>query len=107
MVNRAALYGENDNIIQNITAQWARQAGFLNPDEDIYALAGLSNLKKYLNECDNLNLKGVCGVFLLRAEKTVIKKALEKTNWNRKKAAGLLEISYKSLLNKIKEYELA
>jgi transcriptional regulator with PAS, ATPase and Fis domain len=40
-------------------------------------------------------------------EKTIIKKALERTNWNRKKAAGLLDISYKSLLNKIKQYRLA
>jgi DNA-binding NtrC family response regulator len=32
-----------------------------------------------------------------------MRKALEETNWNRKKAARLLNISYKSLLNKIKE----
>ena len=36
-----------------------------------------------------------------------VRKALGKTNWNRKKAAGLLGISYKSLLNKIKKYRLA
>jgi len=35
-----------------------------------------------------------------------MKEALEKTNWNRKKAAILLDISYKSLLNKIKAYDL-
>jgi transcriptional regulator with PAS, ATPase and Fis domain len=43
----------------------------------------------------------------MSTEKTIIKKALERTNWNRKKAAGLLDISYKSLLNKIKQYRLA
>ncbi len=107
IVNRAVLYGENDLVIQNLAAQWARQPILLNSDEDIYALAGLSNLKKYLKDRDSLNLKGVCSIFLLRAEKAVIKKALEKTNWNRKKAAKILEISYKSLLNKIKEYQLA
>jgi DNA-binding NtrC family response regulator len=32
--------------------------------------------------------------------------ALESTNWNRKKAARILNISYKSLLNKINEYKL-
>jgi transcriptional regulator with PAS, ATPase and Fis domain len=36
-----------------------------------------------------------------------MKRALERTNWNRKKAAALLDISYKSLLNKIKSYDLA
>jgi two-component system response regulator AtoC len=107
IVNRAVLYGENDGVIQNLAAQWAKQPNALNSDEELYAIAGFSNLKKYLNDRDNLSLKGVCSVFLLRAEKTIIKKALEKTNWNRKKAAKMLDISYKSLLNKIKEYELA
>jgi len=40
-------------------------------------------------------------------EKRVMKRALESTNWNRKKAAAMLDISYKSMLNKIKEYKLA
>ena len=39
----------------------------------------------------------------LKAESELIAKALEMTNWNRKKAANLLNISYKTLLNKIKE----
>jgi two-component system response regulator AtoC len=43
---------------------------------------------------------------MVRAEKKLVKKALESTNWNRKHAAKLLDISYKSLLNKIKEYKL-
>ena len=40
-------------------------------------------------------------------EKDLIDKALKETNWHRKKAAALLKISYKSLLNKIKLYGLA
>jgi DNA-binding NtrC family response regulator len=39
-----------------------------------------------------------------KAETEVIYKALERANWNGKKAAAMLNISYKSLLNKIKEY---
>jgi len=31
---------------------------------------------------------------------------LEATGWNKSKAAGLLEISYPSLLKKIKDYSL-
>ncbi len=34
-------------------------------------------------------------------EKMLITKALHKTNWNRRKAAKLLDISYRSLLYKI------
>jgi two-component system response regulator AtoC len=38
-----------------------------------------------------------------KAESEIIVRALEMTRWNRKKAADLLDISYKSLLYKIKE----
>src|SRR5574341_1516061 len=39
-----------------------------------------------------------------REEKRLIAEVLNKTNWNRRKAAEILEISYRSLLYKIKEY---
>ena len=39
-------------------------------------------------------------------KKNYQQRPLDYTNWNRKKAAGLLDISYKSLLNKIKKYKL-
>ena len=39
-------------------------------------------------------------------EKKLIAEVLNKTNWNRRKASELLEISYRSLLYKIKEYRL-
>jgi len=40
------------------------------------------------------------------AEKTKIKQALELSAWNKTQAAELLDVSYKTLLNKVKEYEL-
>ena len=49
------------------------------------------------------SLKEVHREAIAKAETEVIRKALEMTNWNRKKAAGLLNISYKALLYKIKE----
>jgi two-component system response regulator AtoC len=48
-------------------------------------------------------LKEVQREAIIKAESEVIRKALELTNWNRKKAAGILNISYKALLYKIKE----
>ena len=39
----------------------------------------------------------------VKAEADAIRKALERTNWNRKKAADILNISYKALLYKIKD----
>src|SRR5262249_19861170 len=41
------------------------------------------------------------------AEAEAIAKALEETNWNRKQAAALLQISYKALLYKIRQYGIA
>jgi DNA-binding NtrC family response regulator len=39
----------------------------------------------------------------LGAERTVIAETLRQVHWNRRKAAQLLGVSYKTLLNKIKE----
>jgi len=52
------------------------------------------------------SLKKRVGHAVAREEKKLISRVLNKTNWNRRKAAELLEISYRSLLYKIKEYEL-
>ncbi|HMC61341.1 MAG TPA: helix-turn-helix domain-containing protein, partial [Candidatus Solibacter sp.] len=41
------------------------------------------------------------------AEAVAITSALEKTNWNRKQAAEMLQISYKALLYKIRQYGIA
>jgi len=41
------------------------------------------------------------------AEAEAIVRALEETNWNRKQAAALLQISYKALLYKIRQYGIA
>jgi len=40
------------------------------------------------------------------AEVSAIRQALEQTNWNRKEAAKLLEISYKTFLDKLRVYAL-
>ncbi len=58
---------------------------------------------------DNHNifsLKRRVGAAVAGEEKKLIGEVLNKTNWNRRKAADLLEISYRSLLYKIKEYNL-
>jgi two-component system response regulator AtoC len=48
------------------------------------------------------SLKDVRREAVISAEAQVIRKALERTNWNRKKAADVLNISYKALLYKMK-----
>jgi two-component system response regulator AtoC len=51
-------------------------------------------------------LKDVCKKAVRRAETDAILDVLAYTRWNRRKAAQLLQISYKGLLNKIKEYRI-
>jgi DNA-binding NtrC family response regulator len=53
-----------------------------------------------------MSLKQATQQVVEKTEKELIRGALQRTNWNRKRAAELLGISYRSLLYKIKEYEL-
>jgi len=55
---------------------------------------------------NSYSLKKRVGYAIAREEKKLISDVLNKTNWNRRKASDLLEISYRSLLYKIKEYKL-
>ncbi len=52
---------------------------------------------------DIVPLKVAAKEATIRAEREMILKALRGTNWNKKKAASLLQVSYKALLYKIKE----
>ena len=107
MTRRVILNGDKDSVMINLSRQWTKNKNLINEHKDVDTLTGISSLKKKLKTLDNLSLKNVCSDFLARTEKRIMKNALKHTSWNRKKAAGLLDISYKSLLNKIKKYKLA
>jgi two-component system, NtrC family, response regulator AtoC len=53
-----------------------------------------------------LSLKDMSKSLTSSAEKEVILRALQQTQWNRKQAALMLNISYKTLLNKIKRLDI-
>lgn len=55
---------------------------------------------------DGTSLKKRVANAVEREERRLITDVLRRTNWNRRKAAKLLEISYRSLLYKIKDYRL-
>jgi DNA-binding NtrC family response regulator len=52
------------------------------------------------------SLKSLVQSVKLEAEKNAIAAALEKTGWNRKAAARLLKVSYRTLLYKIEQYQM-
>ncbi len=52
------------------------------------------------------SLKSVVQSVKLEAERNAIAAALESTRWNRKAAARLLKVSYRTLLYKIEQYKM-
>ena len=52
---------------------------------------------------DKATLKQVAKIAQRRAERDLIERILRQTRWNRRKAAQILDISYKALLYKIKD----
>ena len=56
---------------------------------------------------NSTSLKSLVDSVKSEAEKTAIGLALEKTRWNRKAAARLLSVSYRTLLYKIERYQMS
>ena len=52
------------------------------------------------------SLKSLVQSVKLEAERNAIAAALDKTGWNRKAAARLLKVSYRTLLYKIEQYHM-
>jgi transcriptional regulator with PAS, ATPase and Fis domain len=65
-----------------------------------------ADLRRFLENNRDLPLKRASQRFAMQVERRIMKVALSATRGNCKKAAGLLNISYKSMLNKVKEYHL-
>jgi DNA-binding NtrC family response regulator len=53
------------------------------------------------------SLKSLVQSVRFEAERNAISTALEKTGWNRKAAARLLKVSYRTLLYKIEQYHMS
>jgi DNA-binding NtrC family response regulator len=82
---------------ENIIAETIRAT--IVPTETIEEFGAPAGDKEY-------SLKKKVAQSIAHQEKKLILEVLYKTNWNRRKAAELLEISYRSLLYKIKEYRI-
>lgn len=74
-----------------------------NSRKAIEELGEKSGLEPAQQEEQGFSLKVAARTASRRAERDLIAKALERTHWNRKRAAQELQISYKSLLYKIKQ----
>lgn len=101
---------ELENLIQRFIVMGNEQA-------IIDELSNGNGLQSYVDEEDKEkdepyekkgwpSLREIHQEVVTRIEAETIIKALELTNWNRKKAAEILCISYKALLYKIKDYNI-
>lgn len=108
VIKNMVLPADKDNIPTKFVEknQQHESLSFTDYKQDFSAIPDISNIKRYLMDLNKISLKDIQKEFITRTEKKLIKEALAKTNWNRKKASILLDISYKSMLNKIKAYNL-
>ena len=68
--------------------------------------AGESAQNTLQQEPPDYSLKKRVSKTVMEEEKKLISEVLDKVNWNRRKASEILQISYRSLLYKIKEYRI-
>jgi two-component system response regulator AtoC len=92
-IQRYIILGDEEAIVDEL--------GLLMKRDHPHIQAVLAPLKKAWP-----SLREVHHEAIIKTESKMIRKALERTNWNRKKAASLLNISYKALLYKIKACNL-
>ena len=62
-------------------------------------------IKKFFTKSD-FSLRTITKAYVSEVEREAILRALRETQWNRRKAAGMLKVSYKTLLNRILEFDL-
>jgi len=58
-------------------------------------------------EVESVSLKRIARSAARAAERRLIERVLQRTRWNRKEAAEILQISYKALLYKMRDAGLA
>jgi two-component system, NtrC family, response regulator AtoC len=81
------------------TVRWT-----LNPAEPQFALAQIQ--ARQVKETRPESLKSLIQGIKSEAEQNAIRAALKTTGWNRKAAARLLRVSYRTLLYKIEQYQM-
>ena len=98
MIKRIVIFGEEDLVLEDLLSRSAGNG--INPE----AFNHFS--PNPLTGGENFNLKDAGKRAAEEAEKEMIQNTLQETHWNRKKAAQLLHVSYKALLNKIQKYHI-
>ena len=97
LIKRYLVLGDAESIQTELEGKMAR--------EELDEISEIA--ESYLGENKaGLDLKEVRRRATMVAERTMIRKTLRKTHWNRWKAAKELKVSYKTLLTKIDKYDI-
>ena len=65
------------------------------------------NLVRELLNSDEVSLRSITKRYVSELERELIVQTLYQTAWNRKQAAEKLDVSYKTLLNRMQEFRLS
>jgi two-component system response regulator AtoC len=107
LIKNYVLVGNKEFLLIQLSSRERDQSNRVSFIEDYdYPVNGINSIRSYLNNTENLSLKVIKERFKVKTERALIKNALEKTHWNRKNAAKILQVSYKTLLNKIIELNI-
>jgi DNA-binding NtrC family response regulator len=100
VIKRLVILGKEDMIIDELTNKIESRRKVEKPQST-------SSIPESLSEdTSTLNLKSMSKSLTSSAEKEAILRALQQTQWNRKQAAVMLNVSYKTLLNKIRKLDI-
>jgi two-component system response regulator AtoC len=102
MIKQVVVRGD-ESIVNDLIAAAGNQPM---PVPSSSSFAGMTATPDFSDLKNGYSMKERIGRIVAVEEKKLIGDVLNKTNWNRRKAAKMLEISYRSLLYKIKEYSL-
>jgi len=103
LVRRMVVLGNEGSVVDEIKHTGSRQKERENASDS----TDLGSLGADFSSEQGIDLKAISRRAAQLAEKGVIEKVLQQTRWNRKEAAGRLQISYKALLYKMKENGLS
>ena len=91
-----------ENVVKRIVALENEELGIV----DLKISPMMSGIAQAARPAPPRSLKAASRAASRQAERELILQTLEKTHWNRKRAAEALQISYKSLLFKLKQIQV-
>jgi len=107
VVRRAVALRDWEFVFKELNLESLSKANHSDSAEDLGSVAGWPDEKiESLIRENDFSIKKITKTYVSEAESHAILEVLAKTQWNRKKAAEVLGVSYKTLLSRIDEFRL-